>query len=472
MVKKLIGLSSLLLIITFIGAACAPTASQRDLQELQYQVQALSQSLATTQSSLQAAQATLQTVQLQNQQLQEQLKQTSSTCSTCEKTAQACINNVVSPYVCASIAPYCPSPCSYPSPCSTPIAYPPCSWLYSNYYFLPYPHFTHYGPWGYHPFPPPAPHPGPSPFPPPPPHPWPWTSPSVTLPPPVTAFAPATEPMAASAVSLADISATAPTETTTEALLAMSTLPAVTDTVELAVEPAPAPEIALDTASIEATVPDLALEETPSALAAVETPVITEIPAVPETLLTPEATNESVPDATDATETSPETIPAVTDTAATATEPMAAPDTSLDAASITAAVSDQVVEETPSVIEPPLITAAPAEPAPEILQTETVNGPATDIAPALGTLPETTLTATDSAIPAVETAPGPDNTLSPYPVPPAIPVPVLEAMPPVPSAADYPVISEAPIVPAPEMLQTTEATNRPIPDLALNPMAD
>ncbi len=130
MLKKIIRLASLLLLITFLGAACTPAASQRDLQELQYQVQALSLSLATTQNNLSATQDALRNVQNQNQQLQNQLQQTSSKSSTCDKYAQSCVNNNV------VNTPYCSNPCSYQPTC-TPIGYSPSSWLLSYYYFSP-----------------------------------------------------------------------------------------------------------------------------------------------------------------------------------------------------------------------------------------------------------------------------------------------------------------------------------------------
>ncbi len=157
MVKKIIGLASILLVLAFLGAACAPAASQQELQELRYQVQSLSLSLATTQENLAATQENLattqqalQNLQSQNQQLQNQVNETSSTCTTCDKTAQTC---VINPYGCVTTTTaYCSNPCYYTPPC-TPIRYSPYN---PCYYFFPYPYRTIRYPWVNHPYTPPA----------------------------------------------------------------------------------------------------------------------------------------------------------------------------------------------------------------------------------------------------------------------------------------------------------------------------
>jgi hypothetical protein len=440
MLKKLFGLASLLLLITFLGAACTPAASQKDLQELQYKVQALSLSLETTQNNLQATQEALQNVQNQNQQLQNQLQQTSTECSTCDKAAQDCVNNiVVSPYGCVTTSPYYSNPCTYQPTC-TPIGYSPCSWLYSYDYFYPYLFGNHYSPWGNHPFVPPSPqpepspcpHPHPSPCPQPHPHPSPCPHPPfVTCPHPIateaTAYTPATEPMAGSPITAADPPAIATTETT----------PAVTDSVEPIVEPAPAadlmpsPQIESATYQLPVAVPDQVLETTPSEPAITEPPAITEDPLepAPSTMQSVEAINEPGPDSAAVTESSPEITPPV------------------------------------DITEPTIITEIPAAPAPETIQTvEVINEPIPDSALTSLPLPEITPEPAlpVSSLPVVEPAPTPEPTLTTYSMPAAVPDQVLET-PPALAATNYPVITEAPAVPIPPDSETakkaTDETN-------------
>jgi hypothetical protein len=433
MLKKVLGLASLLLLFTFLGASCAPAASQKDLQELQYQVQALSLSLATTQNNLQATQEALQNVQIQNQQLQNQLQQTSTECSTCDKAAQDCVNNnLISPYGCVTTSPYCSNPCSYTPP-STPIGYSP---YYPYYYFFPYIYGTDYGTWVNYPYvsPCPQPHPSPCPHPHPSPDPHP---PFVTCPHPIateaTAYTPATEPMAGSPITAADPPAIATTETT----------PAVTDSVEPVVEPAPAadlmpsPQIESATYQLPVAVPDQVLETTPSEPAVTEPPAITEDPLepAPSTMQSVEAVNEPGPDSAAVTESSPEITPPV------------------------------------DITEPTIITEVQAAPAPETIQTvEVINEPIPDSALTSLPLPEITPEPAlpVSSLPVVEPAPTPEPTLTTYPMPAAVPDQVLEAAPSAPAASDYPVITEAPAIPIPPDSETAKkATDETNPDSTL-----
>ncbi|MGD0352133.1 MAG: hypothetical protein ABSB38_01330 [Dehalococcoidia bacterium] len=192
--------------------------------------------------------------------------------------------------------------------------------------------------------------------------------------------------------------------------------PSVSDSAELT----PAPEPALATYSTPVDVPDQVLETTPSTPAATETPVITEIPAVPapETLQTPEATNELNIDSATAIEPSPETTPA--------------PETLQTPEATNELNPDFAVATVPS----PEITPEPALPV--------------------------------SSLPVVEPAPTPEPTLTTYPMPAAVPGQVLEAAPSAPAASDYPVITEAPAIPIPPDSETAKkATDETNPDSTL-----
>ena len=366
MPKKVFGLASLLLLIILLGAACTPTVSQKDLQELQYKVQALSLSLATTQSNLLATEEALRNIQNQNQQLQNQLQQTSSECTTCDKTAQACVDNImVSPYGCISTSPYCSNPCSYQPTC-TPIGFSP-------YIFgCPYnPWINYVSPCPYHP-PSPCPHPHPSPCPQPHPSPCPHPHPSpephpqsATFPQPIAPdvtvnIFPAAEPMASSPITAADPPAIVTTETT----------PAATDSVEPAVESLPAPEPELATYTMPVDVPDEVIEATASTPVIIEPPAIIDVPdePEPETLQTAETASEPV------LETTPAAVPLVEITPESVVAELVTPtpEPVLATYPMPAAVAEPVLEATPSVpaiSDYPVITEIPAAPVPPVSET-------------------------------------------------------------------------------------------------------
>jgi hypothetical protein len=382
MIKKLSGLASLLLLITFLGASCTPAASQRDLQELQYQVQALSLSLATTQNNLSATQDALRNVQNQNQQLQEQLQQASTKSSTCDRVAQDCINNTVS-------TPYYSYPYSY-QPICTPVNYSPCSWRNPYYYFFPHIFGNPYSPWLN--YVPPCPHPQPSPCPQPHPSPFPHTS-HLPFPHPISPYITASAPVTKPIPTLEPVLATYPmpaAEVTPAPEPVLTTYPAP------AAEVTAVPEPVLTTYPTPADVPDVVIEATPAVIpdqvlqtpstAITERPVIIEVPftPAPETFQTPEATIESntdiVPAAIPLPEITPEpalpapTSPAVTDPVP-AIEPAPAPQPTLATYPMPAAVPDQVLEAAPSapaVTDYPVITQAPAMPKPLTSETADV----------------------------------------------------------------------------------------------------
>jgi len=314
MLKKALGLALLLLIITFLGASCAPAASQQDLQVLQYQVQALSLSLATTQSNLAATQEALRNMQNQNEQLQNQLNKASSQCTTCDKTAQACINNnLLNPYGCVVTSPYCYSPYTYPPPC-TPVAFPP-HWWPGQYCFFPHPHGTHCGPDGHHPPAPPFPNPPPQ-----------LEPPSLVLPHPITpdlvVHIPVVEPMASSPITPADHPGWVTPEIT----------PIVTDSMEQL------------TKSISIA------ESAPRPIEAVY-PVITEIPAMP-------VPKTPAPERINAVESSPQIMPIMTDV----NKPLSASEPGLAAFPQLTVTPNPALEipAAPAVMGYPVITKAPA----------------------------------------------------------------------------------------------------------------
>jgi len=366
MLKRAFGLASLLLLLIFLGVACTPAASQKDLQDLQFQVQALSTSLASTQNSLLATQEALRSVQNQNQQLQNQLAETTLKCSTCDKAAQTCVSNNVatqSGYVCLSsnYYPYtcsCQLPCQYPSAC-TPLCYSPSLWLYTNYYLFPHLYCPHRNQRVNHQHVPPCPKPHPSPCPKPHPSPCPDPHPSpcpgphhvIGLPQSTaveaTADTVATEPMVASAIITGGPPATALLETTEPALLESTGL-VVTDSAE----PVLSPETSLATYPMPIVVPDPVLETAPPAPDAMEPPVINEFTTepAPPTLQTIEAASGPTPD------------PVVE----------AAPSTEIVAEPAPAMVPDTmpVIPPAPAITESPVVAEVPAVPEPPILEVE------------------------------------------------------------------------------------------------------
>jgi hypothetical protein len=346
MLKKAFGLASLLLLITFLGAACAPAASQQDLQSLQYQVQALSLSLATTQSNLAATQEALRNMQNQNEQLQNQLNKASSQCTTCDKTAQACVNNnLLNPYGCVGTSPYCYSPYTYPPPC-TPVAFPPYWWP-GPYCFFPHPHGTHCGPDGHHPPAPPFPNPPPQ-----------LDPPSLVLPHPITPDVvvdiPVVEPMPSGPIIPTDH----------QKWITPEIMPIVTDSIEQltesirVVESAPQPVEAVNT--WPANVPDPVLEPKLSTRTTTEYPVITEIPAMP-------VPKTPAPEWINARESKPETMPIMTDV----NKPLSAPEPGLVAFPQRAVTPNPALEipAAPAVMGYPVITKAPAISKPATLDT-------------------------------------------------------------------------------------------------------
>jgi hypothetical protein len=413
MLKKVFGLASVLLLLIFLGAACAPTASQKDLQDLQFQVQSLSKALESTQDSLSATQEALISVQSQNQQLQNQLAEVTAKCSACDNMAQTCIGNNLATQsgfvlLSSSYYPYNYSyqlPCQYSSPC-TPLWYSPSSWRYA-YHHVKCLYHTYRGHWRDHwrvppcpePYPPPCPEPCPSPCPEPHPSPCPDLHPSPCPCPPhfrdfssptaveATIDTVATEPMVASAITTTDSPATALPETTTEPApstlqtveavnepapdcvatvtpspeiatepaLSESISAAVTDSVIPGVESVVAPDAALDATLAPTAVPDQVLETMPAAPAAIEAPIITEFTTetAPSTSQTVEVINEPVPDFVATAAPSPEIViePALPElTSASVTEPM------------------PVVRPVPPITEPPAISEVTAVPEPSILE--------------------------------------------------------------------------------------------------------
>ena len=398
MIKKLSGLASLLLLITFLGASCTPAASQRDLQELQYQVQALSLSLATTQNNLSATQDALRNVQNQNQQLQEQLQQASTKSSTCDRVAQDCINNTVS-------TPYYSYPYAY-QPICTPVNYSPCSWRNPYYYFFPHIFGNPYSPWLN--YVPPCPHPQPSPCPQPHPSPCPHIS-HLPFPHPIspyiTASAPVTKPIP-----------------TLEPVLATYPMPAA--------EVTPVPEPVLTTYPMPADVPDVVIEATPSTLVTTEPPAIAEVSAE----LAPASEPAS------ATYPTPADVPdQVLETPSTATtEPPVIIEVTATPAPETFQTPEATIESNtdivPAAIPLPEITPEPALPAP-------------------------TSPAVTDPVPAIEPAPAPQPTLATYPTPAAVPDQVLETVPSAPAVTDYPVITHAPAMPKPLTSETADVVD-------------
>lgn len=159
MVKKVIGLASVLLLITLLSAACTPaepSTSEKDLRELQSEVQALETSLKWTQQQLLTAEDAARNAQMQATQLQNQPAQSSSQCPCFSENlaTQPCINST------PIASPYCPS-CSSAYSCYQPcLPSPPCIVIYQAPY--PYPHsYLKPSPPPYPPHPHSSPHPHP-----------------------------------------------------------------------------------------------------------------------------------------------------------------------------------------------------------------------------------------------------------------------------------------------------------------------